>query len=580
MDDSTVVFIEDTNTCSRSPENKFWKVMVIDDEKSVHDITNTSLKGFLFEGRELSLVNAYSGQEAMQLLKNHPDTALLLVDVVMETQNAGLDFVRYVREELKNHLVQIIIRTGQPGLAPEYEVISKYNINGYYSKTELRIQKLTSLITTSLRMFKLANRLDRELQRRKAAQKQLKELNRDLEEKIRERTEQAEKANQLKSQFLANMSHEIRTPMNGVIGMSNILLEENLTPKQMEYAKIINRSAASLLTIINDILDLSKIESGQLTFEQRSFSVKMMINELASIFRFKAEKKGLEIITRVSSDLPPFVMGDETRVKQILINLLGNAVKFTDHGYVRLIAGSGEVKESESIELKFTVEDTGPGIEDAFKDQLFEKFSQEDASIARKYGGTGLGLAISRQLANMMAGDIQVENRSGGGARFNIRLRVRPNISQEQARGIKDSVKMRTDGLASMIARMNPKILVADDNKINQKVIEGILKKRNIYPTIVGNGEEVLQKLKESDFDLILMDVRMPVLDGLETTRIIRDSKSDIRQKKIPIIALTALAMPEDVQTCLKSGMDRHLTKPVLPDKLIDTMARVLRLKT
>ncbi|MDA8134399.1 MAG: response regulator [Desulfobacteraceae bacterium] len=576
MNDGPVEFIEDNASLNQVGSDKFWKVMIVDDEKSIHDITITSLKGFMFEGRGLRFLNAFSGQEAVALFHLHPDTALLIVDVVMETQNAGLNFVHYVREKLKNHVVQVVIRTGQPGLAPESDVISKYKINAYYSKTELRIQKLISLFTTSLRTFDISVRLEAELEKRREAEQELISLNKSLEEKIEERTRQLVRANQLKSLFLANVSHEIRTPMNGIVGMADLLMDEDLAPDQKEYARIIQSSAASLLAIINDILDISKIESGQVIFEQRSFSVKMLVHEVISLFRIKAGEKNLDLIINVSEDMPHFLVGDETRIKQILINLVGNAVKFTEQGFIRLAARI-ENKDRDECLLFFEVEDTGPGIDDAYTDRMFDPFSQQDASITRKFGGTGLGLAISRHLARLMSGDVTVYNEKPYGSVFKVVLQLKKNVSGSLEAVTGEGEKEKISDLIERISQLDLKILLAEDHPVNQRVILLMLKKMNLSATVVANGEEVLKMIREKAFDLILMDVRMPVLDGIETTKIIRAPESDIKTKNIPIIALTALAMQEDAERCLKAGMDRYLTKPIHSDKIAYAIADLFK---
>jgi signal transduction histidine kinase/FixJ family two-component response regulator len=473
-------------------------------------------------------------------------------------------------------VVQVVIRTGQPGLAPESDVISKYKINAYYSKTELRIQKLISLFTTSLRTFDISVRLEAELEKRREAEQELIFLNKSLEEKIDERTRQLVRANQLKSLFLANVSHEIRTPMNGIVGMADLLMDADLSPDQKEYARIIQSSAASLLAIINDILDISKIESGQVIFEQRSFSVKMLIDEVISLFRFKAGEKKLDLIIDVSKDMPHFLVGDETRIKQILINLVGNAVKFTEQGFIRLAARI-ENKDKDDCLLFFEVEDTGPGIDDAYKDGIFDPFSQQDASINRKYGGTGLGLAISRHLARLMAGDVEVYNNKTHGSVFKVVLRLKKNVSGSFEAVTKEEEKEKISDLIERISQLGLKILLAEDHPVNQRVILLMLKKMNLSATVAANGEEVLRMIREKAFDLILMDVRMPVLDGIETTKIIRAPESDIKNKTIPIIALTALAMQEDAEKCLKAGMDRYLTKPIHPDKIVYAIADLFK---
>jgi len=586
MDDNLLKFVDDTQPTAEKKCRGYWKVMVIDDEKSVHDITCLALKDFVFEDRKITFINAYSASEAKACFARHPDTALMLVDVVMETQDSGLDFVHHVREEQNNSLVQIVIRTGQPGCAPESEVISKYKINSYFSKTEVTAQKLVSLVTTSLRTYQLSKRLDRELAKRKNAEQELLNLNKNLEKKVLERTRELSRANLLKSQFLANMSHEIRTPMNGIIGMSNLLMDEVLTGKQQEFASIIHSSANTLLAIINDILDLSKIEAGQLKFETRSFSVKILLNEVLSIFKLRAQEQGLSLAVKVAPEVPLFLAGDETRIKQILLNLTGNAIKFTEKGFVKIFAYVEKELDTHLL-LAFEVEDTGPGINESFKASLFDKFSQQDTSTTRKYGGTGLGLAISKQLARMMDGSIDVWNKKTQGAVFKAILKIKKQsvatneLMAEDATREKLKVKTRENikNLIEQLSKKDIKILLAEDNPINQQVISLIFENMNLKADIVNDGRAVLEKLKQKKYDLLFLDVQMPKLGGLETCRIIRDKKSHTRQKNIPIIALTALAMAEDEKECMKAGMDRFLTKPIHPEKLVSAMAGALGIK-
>ena len=549
-----------------------WKVMVIDDEKSVHDITSLSLREFTFDGKGIKFINAFSAKEAKACFKRNPDTALMLVDVVMESEDSGLKFVHYVREALKNDIVQVVIRTGQPGFAPEDQVISKYSINSYYSKTEVTSRKLVSLVTTSLRTYQLSLDLSLELSRRRRAEHRLRDLNKNLEKKIQERTRELSKANQLKSQFLANMSHEIRTPMNGIIGMANLLLEEPLTGKQRELASIIQSSGNTLLALINDILDLSKIEAGQLRFEIRDFSIRKVIDDALAMFRIRAGEKKLDLDVYTDPALPEILSGDVIRIKQILVNLVGNALKFTAKGGVGIRAVM-ERDMNTHVLLGLEVSDTGPGIGPDFKDRLFDKFSQQDASTTRKYGGTGLGLAITKQLAVLMEGSIDAWNRPKGGAVFKVTLKIGKQAGTGEGAGADIRAEKEDAALKDKISKMDINILIAEDNHTNQKVICLMLEKLNLIPDVVENGEAVLEKMRESSYDLLLLDIQMPRLDGLETARIIRDRSSDIRQKTIPIVALTALAMREDAAACKEAGMDRFLTKPVHPRKLLHAIA-------
>ncbi len=557
-------------------KSRSWKVMIVDDEQSIHDITQVCLKGFVFKGRKISFLDAFSGSQARQMIRENPDTAFIMADVVMETRDSGLKFIRFVREDLKNSLVQIAVRTGQPGLAPESEIISSYRINSYFSKTEVTAQKLVSLVTTSLRTYDLTIRLERALEKRKRAEKQLLKLNQDLEQKVDERTRQLHRANEMKNQFLANMSHEVRTPMNGIMGTATLLLEQRLTRRQQEYAHIIHSSATALLTIVNDILDLSRIEAGRMKFEIRKFDLPLLVEEVAAMFRHGAADKGLDLEVQVHEHTPRYLSGDDTRIKQILINLVGNALKFTQKGWVRIRAFV-EKQDPHGIALAFEVEDTGPGISEAFLHRLFDKFSQEDVSFGRKFGGAGLGLAISKELAVRMGGSIEASNKKTGGAVFKVIL----NLGKPHGRGddFKDEKKEnRVKELRQKVSGLDLNILLADDNPVNQRVFILMLESLNLSARVVDNGRAVLELLEDQSFDMIFMDVQMPELNGLETTRIIRDKASKIRQKDIPIIALTAHAMEENVRACLDAGMDRFLSKPVHPQKIAEAIAGVLGL--
>ncbi len=577
MDEERLEFAEETDSGAPLGEKLFWKVLVVDDEKSVHDITMLSLREFSFEGRGLELIHAYSAREARTQLETVSDIALMMVDVVMESDSAGLELVRHVRTVLKNDIIQVVIRTGQPGHAPENRVISEFSINSYLAKTEITAQKLISQVTTCLRTYRLSLTLNQELARRKDAEQRLRQMNQNLEKKVEQRTRELARANELKSRFLANMSHEIRTPMNGIIGMARLLLDEDLSPRQKEIAAIIRSSGDTLMALINDILDLSKIEAGRLSFEIRNFNLEGLIQDTLAMFMLGAQEKGVALEAQIDPDLPRVLAGDSLRIKQILVNLLGNAVKFTDKGRVGLRVFSEQDLGAE-IMLGMEVWDTGPGVDDTFQSQLFDKFSQQDASFTRKYGGTGLGLAITKQLALLMDGCVSVRNRAVGGAVFKVVIKLK---KKSNAQAHENGRVLDPDKCAALMEKISKKgihLLVAEDNPVNQKVICLLLERMNLYPDLVGDGEAVLAQLRNKRYDLLIMDVQMPKLDGLETTRRIRDKTSDIPQKDIQIIALTAMAMNEDAMACKQAGMDRFLTKPVHPHKLMLAIAGAMGL--
>lgn len=377
--------------------------------------------------------------------------------------------------------------------------------------------------------------------------------------------EKAEEASRVKAQFLSVMSHEIRTPMNAVLGMSNLLMEEKLTNKQHEYLDTLKFSSDQLLNLINDILDFSKIEAGKIELEEIEFDLFSLINGIKESYSFKAADKGIQLKTNWGDSVPHHMVGDPTRLGQILNNLMGNAVKFTEKGLVELVC----TKESEDwdfIYLKFEVKDTGIGISDKYKDSIFEQFTQSDARVNRKYGGTGLGLAITKQLVELQNGTLAVESVEEQGSSFMVWLKfgkVKAHVSMPLV-GRKGNEKS-LEGI---------KILLVEDNEINQFVAGKFLEKWNGSFDIAENGEIALNALDRKNYDLVLMDIQMPVKDGYETTRTIRKSNSIYSQ--IPIIALTAENVQEITSEVFKVGMSDIITKPFNPDELYSKIKKHL----
>lgn len=512
-------------------------IMIVDDEPVNIAILKRGLESSGFE----KFVTTTQASEVLHLMREQaPD--VLLLDIRMPEID-GLEIIQEIQKDEELRLVPIIVLTSMD----DPEVKSRALENG-------ACDFLTKPIETTDLFPRICNAL----------------RFREIQSNLHQAKTFAEASSKIKGEFLAKMSHEIRTPINGIVGMTELVLESKLDDEQRDCLQTAKQCADHLMELISDILDFSKIESGKLVLESTKFQFREILGTTMSMFRVKACEKDITLRIEIAEDIPNYLVGDPVRVNQVVMNLVGNAIKFTEKGEVSVSVKLMD-RDTEHVKLRFDIQDTGIGIPEETQEAIFDAFSQADDSTTRKFGGTGLGLAISSQLAEMMGGSISVKSQPGQGSTFTFIARF--GIANEHP------PKKQLQHLRNQNSKFHSaKILLVEDNPFNQKVATRMLEKLTHEVHVANDGYEALESLKKEPYDLVFMDVQMPNLDGLETTRRIRRAEQESGHH-IPVVALTAHAMAEDRQKCLDAGMDDYLSKPITIDSLRNAIVRILRKK-
>lgn len=528
---------------------QMYDVLYVDDEASNLRIFRAAFRKYY------SVHTARSGEDALQLLKEQP------VDIVVTDQRmpgmTGVEFLEKVIE-LYPDVIRIIL-TGFSDVEDIIYALNRCGVYRYLVKPWDR-EEMKHTLDKALEAVQL--RKDKE-----ALLERLQKVNSELEKRVEERTrelrkakERAEEASRAKQTFLSTMSHEIRTPLNAIVGITNLLKSGELTGEQRENVDILGFSSHHLLLLINDILDLSKIESGKVHVEKSPFRPKDILEAIVRSFKTPAKEKGLEIKLEYRDEVADALLGDSMRFGQIFSNLLSNSVKFTEKGGINVRVFCDTLQNGKHL---FTVEiqDTGIGISEDKLDYIFRDFTQASADTTRRFGGTGLGLSISKRLVEMLDGTIEVNSVENEGSTFRFSIAF-----EKTSLSKKPTIKLNGKEFAEDLK--GSKILVAEDNLLNQKVISKFLSLWNATVEIVENGEEAIEKVKTDQYDLVLMDLQMPIMDGYEAARNIRKLKP-ATVAEIPIIALTASALTSEQDKVKKSGMDDFVAKPFEPEDLL-----------
>jgi signal transduction histidine kinase/AraC-like DNA-binding protein len=574
--DDEQLFTDATEAAEKEPDKKEfsgppWKVMVVDDEADIHSVTRIALKSFSYQDRGIEFIHAHSAEESKPLLEKHKNIAVILLDVVMETQTAGLDLVKYIRDKLKYKYTQIILRTGYPGYAPEREVIVSYEINDYKTKTELTAFKLFTLVLASLRAYNSVMELEK--------------LRVGLEDKVRERTAELEQKNlqimemdQMKTRFFSNVSHEFRTPLTLIIGpLEDILSKEDMSEKNRVTMERMHRNAVRLLGLINQLLDLSKLDAGSMKLEMTESDIFRSLRLLASSFQPMAERKKIEYSLKIPEEKYK-TQFDPDKLEKIITNLLSNAFKYTPEGgfvdcHVKAVK-KGKNKDKDFLSI--VIRDSGPGVPAELVDKIFDRFYQVEGSWQQSSGGTGIGLSLTRELVGLHHGQIKVESEEGEGSTFTILLPLgNEHLSKDEYEVLdpskyEDSIisprilAVQTDGslkpedFLSEEKDGKPMILVVEDSEdVRAHLIENLAEQFTIEQA--QDGEEGIKLAVESVPDLVISDLMMPKMDGMEMCR---NLKTDERTSHIPVLMLTAKATVESKIEGLETGADAYMTKP------------------
>jgi len=583
-----------------------WKILIVDDQDLIHVMIKHYLKDYQFKGTALEYMDAQSGKIARTFLNKHTDIAVVVLDLMLEESDTGFKLVQYIREKLKNRLLQIILLTGKLDIEKAKFFFMEYDIDIYCPKHDLN--KIFFMMTAALKAYhsslsihNLHEELKQRLDNQASAKKDLKAINCQLEQLVHHKDAQLKKtnlslqesaayalqltnaletSNKAKSQFLANLSHEIRTPMNGIIGMLGLALNSKLNKVQHEHISLAKHAADHMLFLLNDILDFSKLETNQFSIHYEKFNLSAVIQSAIIPLKLTAMEKSLELIQDIDPEIPESLFGAPDRLLQILINLIKNAIKFSECAdiYIKAQIESHnqrhEVLGEDCVEIQFSVSDQGIGIEPDIQKSIFDPFFQGHESLSKSKGGLGLGLSICKQLAEMMGGKIWVDSVPDKGSTFHFTLPFELSKKETQTPIVLSFSQDMKSALDRAEQSKKFKILLAEDHLMSRDVCLSTLKQNGYDVTVVFDGASAVEAFKRESFDLILMDIKMPDIDGLTATRIIRKREADANSSRIPIIALTAMASEDDRNACLKAGMNDHIAKPIDIDEMLQKIER------